>query len=81
MTKKEIKAILKAYGVTMIDKTYYVSEDKSAVMFDTYDDHGILEQYYINFDMRYARYQMYSTTMIHEAHDISRWFFKKEVSA
>lgn len=78
MTKKEIKAILKEHGVTMIDKTYFVGEDKKGVLFDTYNTNGILEQYHINFDMKYASCQMYSATMIHKSHDISRWFFKKE---
>lgn len=74
MKKSEIKEIIKVYNLTMISKSWF--SDGNTALFNAYDEYGNCYQMWVDAERKYATQQSLSTIMIHEAHEISNWFFK-----
>lgn len=75
MEKKRIKEILKKFNMKMIDPSYFENTEDHAVLFKAYDKLGTVSEFFINFEMKYARMQNLSSSMIHAGHEVTKWFF------
>ena len=77
MTKQEIRDVLKKHGYTVIAKSWYFGDpSEKSVIFNAYDEQGTCYRIFVNWGGKYARLQMLSDIVIHDATDI-KWF--KEV--
>ena len=75
MTKSEVKKVIKIYGYTMIDKSWYTGKDKTGIIFNAYDDCGECSHFWIDTTIEFATRQAMSTICLHNEKDISNWFF------
>lgn len=76
MTKSSIVKILNDCDYKMIPKSWYMSEDKTAILFKAYSKNcGQVYQFWIDTKFEYATRQPLSDVCIHKAQIISHWFF------
>ena len=75
MTKKEIKEILKKFDIKIIEPSYFDNKEDNAVLFKTYDKFGTVSEFFINFEMKYARMQNLSSSTVHTGYEVTKWFF------
>ena len=77
MTKKEIKEVLKRHGYTLINSSWYISDDKDTYFFNAFDCYGECFKFYIDtLGIGYATCQHLSDVCLHESIVITCWFFK-----
>lgn len=76
MTKKIINKVLKERDYCMVPKSWYMSEDKTGILFKAYSKNcGQVYQFWIDTNLEYASCQTLSDVCIHKARIISHWFF------
>ena len=75
MTKKYIKQVLKIYGFTLIDKSWFQREDKQTALFNAFDCSGVCYVFWVDNECQYATYQRLSDIMLHKQKLITKWFF------
>ena len=71
--KNTIKNIIKKYGYTMIDKSFFM-DDETSCIFNMYDKNGTCHQMFVYFLINSATIQSLSTITIHKPYDVSYWF-------
>lgn len=62
MSKKEIKVAIGDYGYKIIKPSWHADEDDKCVVFVAYDEYGICSQFFVDYDMKYARRTMMTDT-------------------
>ena len=72
MTKKEIKQIIKKYGFTMINCSYFGGE--YGVLFNAYNQQGTVAKFWVSHDLHYCDMQFLSEVAIYDANEITGWF-------
>ena len=72
MTKKELRALCKQNGFTLITKSVYVGT--CGTIFNCYNDFGDCYHGYINHEHTFAEMQCMSDVAIHEPYSILDWF-------
>lgn len=72
-TKNTIKNVLKKYGFTMIDKSFFMDDDTSCI-FNMFDRNGSCYHVFIYFLINHATMNYLSDVMLHEKTDISYMF-------
>ena len=76
MGKAEIRDALKKHGLTAIAKSWYFGEpEEKSVLFNAYDEQGTCYRFFVNWGGRYARKQILSNIIIHDATDVTWMFF------
>lgn len=76
MNKENIKKALKAYGYTMITKSWFTGDDNTSVIFNAYDEYGNCHHFFIDNLSECATKQSLSAITVHESRDVSWIFFK-----
>ena len=76
MTKKEIKEVLKVYGLKMVKPSYGESDETGAITFYAYSLlSGLVYYCYIDQNQAYAEMLLMSPTCRHAFDDVSYMFF------
>lgn len=74
MTKKEVSKILASGGYHAIPHTWFKSDEGSYIV-RTYDNVGLIHEWWICPKFRAAKRTMLSTTCLNSDHDVSYMFF------
>lgn len=76
MTKKLINKVLNDCDYRMIAKSWYVDKDKKCFLFTAYSTNcGSVYRFWIDEKLKVASKQLLSDVCIHDARDITHWFF------
>lgn len=76
MSKSEIRDALKKRGFTVIASSWFFGDpEEESVLFNAYDEQGTCHKFFVHWGHKYARRQMLSNIMIHDATDVSWMFF------
>ena len=77
MSKKEIKAALAVYKYKMIKPSWHADKDDQCACFVAYDEYGICSQFFVDYDMKYARRTMMTDTNLKlDAIDVGFMFWE-----
>lgn len=78
MNKKQIKEVLKSFGYTLINSSYYECDNGGSVFFNAFDENGNVSEFYIHNEEydKFAKRQRLSSIKVCEAKDVTNWFFK-----
>ena len=74
MTKSEFNKVMKSHGYKVV--TYFKAKETGGIIANVVEHHSVYEVY-VSSRTKYATKQMLSSIMVHEASDISDWFFER----